>query len=307
MSLRGELENLFKKYNIRPTKIRGQNFLIDEEVLDEIISAAEIKSTETILEIGPGLGFLTERLLARAKKVVAVELDAQLFKILREKFAGVKNLELINEDILKFDFNFLFDNSSRPSHSSPTRRASNLRGGARVPPLGVRGGGGSYKIVANIPYEITSPILQKFLTCAYPPREMTLMVQKEVAERITNPKKRSLLSISVWLYGEPEVVATVPPSAFYPEPEVTSAILRIKVKKLSAEDRANNEKALKIAKIGFMSPRKKLINNLFVGLAMPKENLSPVFTELGLNENIRAEELEPTDWLLLSGVLKNIV
>ena len=166
---------------------------------------------------------------------------------------------------------------------------------------------GKYKLVANIPYEITSAILQKFLTCVSPPEEMVLLVQKEVAERITELKKRSLLNISVWLYGEPEVVATVPATSFYPEPKVTSAILRIKIKNLSAETIKNNEKALRIAKIGFISPRKKLINNLSAGLAMPKENLAPVFDGLGLDENIRAEELEPSDWLGLEGELKNMV
>jgi 16S rRNA (adenine1518-N6/adenine1519-N6)-dimethyltransferase len=272
MSLLRELEKKFSKYHINPVKFRGQNFLIDEEVLDEIIFDSEIKSGDTILEIGPGLGFLTERLIGRAKKVIAVELDTQLFKILRKKFEEIKNLELINEDILAF---------------SPSAE--------------------KYKLVANIPYEITSAILQKFLTCVLPPEEMVLLVQREVAERIVDPKKRSLLSISVWLYGEPEVVATVPPAAFYPEPEVTSAILRIKVKNLSADERQNNEKALKIAKIGFINPRKKLINNLSAGLAMPRENLLPVFTELGLGENIRAEELAPDDWLRVERELKNII
>jgi len=272
MTLQKESEKIFSKYHINPVKFRGQNFLIDEEVLDEIVSAAEIKFGDTILEIGPGLGFLTERLISRAKKVIAVELDTQLFKILRKKFETVQNLELINEDILNF--------------SPPAEK---------------------YKLVANIPYEITSAILQKFLTCALPPEEMVLMVQKEVAERIVNSEKRSLLSVSVWLYGEPEMVATVPPAAFYPEPKVISAILRIKVKKLSADERQNNEKALKIAKIGFISPRKKLIHNLSASLAMPKENLLPVFAELGLGENIRAEELAPDDWLRLERELKNIV
>jgi 16S rRNA (adenine1518-N6/adenine1519-N6)-dimethyltransferase len=272
MSLLRELEKIFSKYHVNPVKFRGQNFLVDEEVLDEIISAAEIKSENTVLEIGPGLGFLTERLIGRAKKVIAVELDTQLFKILRKKFEEIKNLELINEDILAF--------------SPPTEK---------------------YKLVANIPYEITSAILQKFLTCVLPPEEIVLMVQKEVAERIVSPEKRSLLSISVWLYGEPETVATVPATAFYPEPEVMSAILRVKIKNLSAEERQNNEKALKIAKIGFVSPRKKLINNLSASLAMPKENLLPVFVELGLGDNVRAEELAPDDWLRLERELKNII
>lgn len=272
MSLLQELEKNFSKYHVNPVKFRGQNFLIDEEVLDEIISAAEIKPTDTILEIGPGLGFLTERLVGRAKKVIAVELDTQLFKILRRKFGEVKNLELINEDILVF--------------SSPSEK---------------------YKLVANIPYEITSAILQKFLTCVLPPEEIVLLIQKEVAERIVDPKKRSLLNISVWLYGEPETVAVVPATAFYPEPEVQSAILRIKVKNLRADERKNNEKALKIAKIGFISPRKKLINNLSAGLAMPRENLLPIFAELGLGENIRAEELVPDSWLRLERELKNII
>lgn len=307
MSLRGELENLLKKNNIKPAKIRGQNFLVDEDALDEIVSAAEIKSGETILEIGPGLGFLTGRLAAGAKKVIAVELDTRLFKILQEKFSATKNLELINGDILKFDPAIYFPPLAKGRRGGVGDKSLRRSTTPPYPPLSRGGESLKYKLVANIPYEITSAILQKFLTCALPPEEMVLLVQKEVAERIIELKKRSLLNISVWLYGEPEVVATVPAASFYPEPKVTSAILRIKTKKLSVENRKNNEKALKIAKIGFISPRKKLINNLSAGLAMPKENLSPVFSGLGIGENIRAEELEPNDWLRLEGELKNLI
>lgn len=292
MSLLPKLEKIFAEYNLRPVKFRGQNFLVDEEVLDEIILAADIKPSDTVLEIGPGLGFLTERLISRAKKVIAVELDAQLFKILQEKFSGAENLELVNQDILKFDFNFRFNNPSSPPLT--------LRGGARVPPLDARGGGGSYKIVANIPYEITTPILQKFLTCVYPPAEIILMVQKEVARRTISETKRSLLTIFVNLYGAPEIAAAVPREAFYPVPKVASAILRIIVKNPDKIQRELNEKALKIAKIGFSHPRKKLLGNLAAGAGCDKDELIQIFQKAGLNIDVRAENLRPEEWLTLA-------
>lgn len=305
MSLLPKLEKIFSEYNLRPVKFRGQNFLVDEEVLDEVLAAAEIKSDETILEIGPGLGFLTERLVARAKKVIAVELDARLFKILREKFSATKNLELINEDILKIN---------------PTPIVASLSGGFQIaPPLredpersGVPAKAGerdvlmtekNYKIVANIPYGITSPILAKFLTCAHPPREIILMAQREVAERIVAEKKRSLLAIFVNLYGAPEIVATVPREAFFPVPRVESAILRIAVKNLDKISRESNEKALKIAKIGFSHPRKKLLGNLAGGLRLKKDGLAEIFEKIGINKDVRAEELGPKEWLALADYL----
>jgi 16S rRNA (adenine1518-N6/adenine1519-N6)-dimethyltransferase len=291
MSLRIELENLLNKYNIRPAKIRGQNFLIDEEVLDKIISAADIKSADTVLEIGPGLGFLTERLISRAKKVIAVELDAQLFKILKEKFSRAENLELINQDILKFDFNFIFNNPSPPPFT--------LRGGARVPSLDAKGGGGNYKIVANIPYDITSAILQKFLTCVFCPQELVLMVQKEVAERICAKQKQSLLSVSVGLYGAPEFIAMVPRLAFYPMPKVDSAILKILPKNPHKINRNLNERALKLAKIGFSHPRRKVISNLAAGTGLSREKFILFFQKAGIDPNSRAENLTPDDWLNL--------
>jgi 16S rRNA (adenine1518-N6/adenine1519-N6)-dimethyltransferase len=308
MSLLLQLQSIFSKYHLRPVKFRGQNFLIDENVLDKIIRAAEIKSSDTILEIGPGLGFLTERLIARAKKVIAVELDTRLCGVLKDRFKDVKNLEIINQDILKINIRHP-DPRSRSGEGS-LADAGIASSGEILPPHQVRGQNdgknilsscvevSGYKVVANIPYEITSLILHKFLTCALRPQEMVLMVQKEVAERIIG-KKQSYLSVLVGLYGKPEIAAIVPKTAFYPIPKIDSATVKIGVKEFSYDERKSAESALKLAKIGFAHPRKKVLGNLSGGLHIKKEKIAEIFKKVGLNEGARAEELVPNKWLEL--------
>ena len=246
----------------------GQNFLKSEPALREIIKAGEIKSNDTILEIGPGKGKLTEKLLENASLVIAVEKDREIYEFLKTKFE--KDIEdgflvLVHGDILKFSIsNFQFS---------------------------------KYKIIANIPYNITGAILKKFLTEKNQPELMVLMVQHEVAKRIVaRDAKESILSISVKAYGEPRMIMKVPARYFTPSPKVDSAVISIKniSRKVFEENRINEESFWEIVKAGFAHKRKKLSSNL--KNLVKNVGLAPV-SELG---NKRAEDLTLVDWIELA-------
>ena len=247
---------ILKKYDIRPNKIMGQNFLIDENVLNKIIESADIESDDTILEIGPGLGILTLGLARRAKKIIAIEKDKTLCEALRKilDIGNVKNVEIINTDILEYK-----------------NQETN------------------YKIVANIPYYLTSPLVRKFLESDNKPSEIILMIQKEVAQRIcATPPRMSLLAISVQFYAQPEIIAYIPKDAFYPVPKVDSAIIKITPYPNVGHRMPyiNTKKFFELVRAGFASKRKMLKNNL------PDINLE----EIGLNPKTRAENLSIDDW-----------
>ncbi len=260
--------------NYRAKKSLGQNFLKSELALRKIIEAGEIKSDDVILEIGPGKGKLTEKLLEHAKIVIAVEKDWELFEFLKTKFGKeikMNTIILVCEDILQF----------------------------KIESYKVK----SYKVIANIPYNITGAILKKFLTAESQPERMVLMVQHEVAKRITTPGpsstrrggKESLLSISVKAYGEPKMIMKVPARYFSPAPKVDSAVIAINniSRKFFNENMINEEKFWKIVKAGFAHKRKKLSGNL-KGVCQ-RESL----TSLNL-ENKRAEDLTLSDWIVLA-------
>lgn len=269
----------FKKYKIRPSKKLGQNFLIDKSVLRKIIGAADLSPEDIILEIGPGLGILTIELAKRTNRVIAIEKDETLHRILEGILKGrnIKNVKLINADILKI-FNKL--------------SISN------------------YKVVANLPYYITSPVIRKFLEnppAGGKPELMVLMVQKEVAERIcAKPGEMSLLSVSVQFYSRPKIISYVSKKSFYPQPKVDSAVLKIIPKPIP---KINSQKFFQIVKIGFSSKRKILINNLSKKLKIPhraepsgykqKDELKILLKKLELNPQVRAENLSINDWLKL--------
>jgi 16S rRNA (adenine1518-N6/adenine1519-N6)-dimethyltransferase len=232
------LKTLLKKYQIRPSKKFGQNFLIDRGVLQKIISAAELGSEDTILEIGPGLGVLTQELAKKAKRVIAVEKDQKLIPVLTEVLKNFSNIEIIRGDILKI-FNSQFSISD-------------------------------YKIVANLPYYIATPVIRKFLESSLQPKLMVLMTQKEVAQRITaRPPKMNLLAVSVQFYAEPEIVSFISKKSFWPQPKVDSAVLKITPKPRMVGEK---EKTLffKIVKAGFSQPRKQIANNLSKKLKLNK-------------------------------------
>ena len=251
-------------------KSLGQNFLKSEPALRKIIETGEIKKDDVILEIGPGKGALTEKLLEKSSVVIAVEKDRKLFEFLKSKFEKEildKKLILLNEDILKFD----------PLLISPLA------------------GGEKYKIIANIPYNITGAILKKFLTAENQPERMVLMVQHEVAQRIVaRDKKESVLSVSVKAYGEPRLVMKVSKRYFSPAPKVDSAIISIKnISRKNFSNLAFEEKFWEIVKRGFAHKRKKLSGNL--------KNVID-FKKVALVEfaDKRAENLTVKDWILLT-------
>lgn len=252
-------------------KSLGQHFLKSEKALNTIVGSAEIEHGETVLEIGPGMGVLTERLLASSCLVLAVEKDDNLYELLNQKFdeeIKTEKLILIHDDILNFD-----------------PRSYNLEAS-------------SYKLVANIPYNITGAILEKFLSAENQPESMVLLVQKEVAQRIVaRDGKESILSISVKAYGTPKYVETVLAGSFAPAPKVDSAI--IKVETISKDFFQNfSEKAFfQLLQAGFQSKRKKLSSNL--SKIYPKEAVLNTFQKLNLDENVRAEDIGLEKWLKL--------
>lgn len=253
-----DIESMLLKYNIRSKKYMGQNFLIDENILDKIIEAADINQDDTILEIGPGLGTLTIALAKKAKQVIAIEKDNVLCQALEKilKDQKISNVELINGDILKIS-DFKIKN---------------------------------YKLVANIPYYLTSPLIRKFLETSNRPSEIILMIQKEVAQRITaKPPKMSILSVAVQFYAEPKIIDYVAKTSFYPVPKVDSAIIKITPRPNvgRATSYINTEKFFELVKRGFSAKRKMLKNNL------PEINLE----KFGFNPKTRAENLSVSDWL----------
>lgn len=249
--------------SFKPKKYLGQNFLKDREVLKDIIKVAEIQSDDIILEIGPGLGVLTEELIKKAKKVIAIEKDERLVKILKEKFKDFKNIEIVPGDILKSNIQNLISNTQ-------------------------------YKVVANLPYYITSPVIRKFLEIENPPKLMVLMVQKEVAQRIcAKPPRMSLLAVACQLYSKPKIVKIVKKESFLPKPKVDSAIIKLTTNNLQLTTEFR-EKFFKIVKAGFSSPRKQLKNNLKEIFGNKTEK---ILEKVGINPTRRAETLSVEDWL----------
>lgn len=272
-----QVKEICRVYDIHPTKQKGQNFLIDDEVLEDILSAANLDKQDTTLEIGPGLGILTEQLIEKSKQVVSVELDKKLYEFLKTQFFGVKNLKLLNEDILKF----------QPADHQIK----------------------DYKIVANLPYGITSIFLKKFLTIENKPTDMTLLVQKEVAERMcAKPGQMSLLGLSIQLYSSPKIVRIIKASSFWPAPKVDSALIKLSsVKDKNEVNKALNgideQKFWQIAKIGFSAKRKQLQNNLAAGMNISPTEAKNALEKAKFNTKIRAQNLSVDDWITLAKLL----
>lgn len=251
---------------IRAKKSLGQNFLNSKKIVGDIVTASEITSEDTVLEIGPGKGILTQALLQKAKKVIAIEKDDRLIELLHEKFhKEIENekLELVHDDALDFD---------------PVTQINE-----------------TYALVANIPYYITGMVIQKFLESDLQPKTMTLMVQKEVADRIVSTdEKESILSISVKVYGTPKKVSKIPKRFFSPAPKVDSAILVIRDISKAFFNGISEEQFFAIIKTGFSHKRKLLINNL--ELLYPKSVLTDTFASCGVLENTRAENMSKENW-----------
>jgi 16S rRNA (adenine1518-N6/adenine1519-N6)-dimethyltransferase len=262
-----ELQKLLNRYSIKPHKNLGQNFLFDENILHKIIRASEIKKGEKVVEIGPGLGVLTNELLEKGAKVLAIEFDRKMIKVLKDRFKAETNLNLISGDALD-----------------------------EIKKIELKG----YKIIANLPYQITSPFFRKALSQKYLPKMILVMVQKEMAERVAalpHNSKRGFLSVLVQLYGQPRIIGLVPKESFYPQPKVEGAILSLEVKPLSKN--IDKTKILKMVQAGFSQKRKKIRNSIAAGLRIEAIKAEKIIKEAGIDPNKRAEDLEINEWQVL--------
>jgi len=255
---------MLKNQGIRPLKRLGQNFLINKGVLKTIIEAANLSSEDTVLEIGPGTGVLTLALAERAKKIIAVEKDVRMIKVLKETLKDFKNVEIVQGDILKVNLKIK-----------------------------------NYKIVGNLPFYLTAPVIRRFLELLKAqPQTMVLVVQKEVAQRIcSKPPRMNLLAVSVQFYAEPKIISYISKKSFWPQPEVDAAIVRITP---TAPLTGERDLFFKIVKAGFTQPRKQLINNLSKGLKMNKEEIKTWLGKNKISPTQRAETLKIEDWLKLT-------
>ena len=261
-----ETNFILKKYNIRANKSLGQNFLINQNVIDEIIDSAEISKEDLIIEIGPGLGTLTKQLIEKAGKVICIELDERMVNILEDRFSLYENFEIINEDVLKVDLNQIIEKENKKC-----------------------------KIVANLPYYITTPIIMKLLESKLNIESITVMIQKEVADRIIatpGEKLAGAITYTVYYYCESEKILEVPPESFIPEPEVTSEVIKLNLRKEPPVKAKDMKKMFSIIKVAFMQRRKTLLNALTNGNVFNnKQEALEIFQKLNINQNARAEEL----------------
>lgn len=278
-----DTQELLRRYGVKPKQSLAQNFLMDAEHLARIAAAAALTATDTVLEIGPGLGSLTQYLAAQAGRVIAVELDDRLIELLREHYANRPQVQIVHGDILTLDPYVLL----QPDHERPTDLPAP-----------------AYKVVANLPYYITSAVLRHLLEAHCRPTQIVVLVQKEVAERIcAQPGDLSLLAVSVQFYAEPTLVQRVPASAFYPPPKVDSAVLHLQVRPEAAVADVSPDAFFRVVRAGFNQKRKQLINTLSVGLHLPKADLSAILTALGIDPTRRAETLTLEEWGRLTRTL----
>lgn len=280
-SLLTQTRRLLRRFNLQARKSLGQHFLVDKEVLELIVAAAELTPADTVMEIGPGLGVLTRELARKAGSVIAVELDSKLSASLKQTLAACDNVSVITGDILKIE------------------PASLLLERTAVSPL-VGSSPFGYKVVANLPYYITSPVLRHFLEAKIKPQMMVVMVQKEVAAIIAaEPGGMSLLSVSVQFYGKPRIISLVPARCFYPAPEVDSAILRVDLYAQPPVAVTDEQSFFKLVRAGFSAPRKQLANSLAQGLKWPKVEALSILEKTGIASQRRAETLTLDEWAQL--------
>lgn len=262
MNLQAETEFLLKKYNLKANKKLGQNFLISDDIVNRIIQEAEVSKDDTIIEIGPGLGALTAKLAENAKEVIAIELDDNMINVLTERFSLYQNVQIIHGDVLKVNLKELIQNKLK------------------------------VKVVANLPYYITTPIVMKLLEDKLNIEQITVMVQKEVGERFTatpNGKEYGAITVSINYYTEPSIVIDVPRDNFNPVPDVDSCVVNLKVKKeyIKLKDEKTFFKVIKAA----FSQRRKNIGNSLTGVGKSKQEIKQMLDELEINSNLRAENL----------------
>ncbi|MEK7214682.1 MAG: 16S rRNA (adenine(1518)-N(6)/adenine(1519)-N(6))-dimethyltransferase RsmA [Chloroflexota bacterium] len=255
-----------------PRKRLGQHFLVNRGVLGHILDSAELRADDLVVEIGPGPGVLTRALLERAGQVIAVEVDRDLAAKLTTELAGEPRFRLVQGDVLSIPVDSLL-------HRPPNDPCC------------------PYKVVANLPYYITAPILRKFLTAACPPQRLVVMVQLEVARSIVgSPGKLGLLGVAVQYYGRPQIMCEVSPGSFFPPPQVRSALLRIDVYDSHPVEAPDAETFFRVVRAGFSTPRKQLHNALSNGLNFPSDRTHQLLVAAGIDPKRRAETLSLAEW-----------
>lgn len=258
-------------YDFSFKKSLGQNFLIDKNFVDKIVESADIEN-QNVLEIGPGIGTITYEMAKTAKKVVVIEIDKSLIPILEQNLEEFDNVKIINEDILKVDLVKLIEEEFD---------------------------GESFKVVSNLPYYITTPIIEKLITTGLPCKDMTIMVQKEVAERMVageKDKEYSSLSVFIKFYTDAKVIVNLPKSVFMPQPKIDSTILNLKLR--IYDENVDQETLFKLVRAGFNKRRKTILNSM--SDVVDKEDLKVAFEKTGLKANLRAENLSIDDYIKLA-------
>ena len=284
-----ETKFIMKKYGITANKSLGQNFLINDEVIRKIVEGAEISKEDLVIEIGPGLGTLTNELLKYAGKVIAIELDKRMIEILTDRFKLYNNFELINEDVLKVDLNNIIKQNLTGDYPNTTTNIQPLTSNIK-----------NAKIVANLPYYITTPIIMKLLEESLPIESITVMIQKEVADRIIEKpggKNSGAITYSVYYYAKAEEILKVMPNSFIPEPSVESKVIKLNIRKENVVEVQNKELMFKIIKYAFMQRRKTLVNALEKSnIFKSKKEIIEILQKLRINEKIRGEALSLKDY-----------
>ncbi len=264
---------LLKKNRIRPTKSMGQNFLTDTSVVEDIVRHSDLHPDDLVIEIGPGLGILTRQLLASGAEVIGVELDRELADFLRTDLAGFDRFRLVEQD-------------------------------ARYLVPEEITGGRSYKVAANLPYSVATVILRNLMESSHPPTRMTVMVQKEVAERMTaQPGDMSLLGLATALYANAEIVLVVPPGVFLPPPKVESAVVRMDVRTQLRGTPAQRDRMFELATMAFQRKRKTISNGLAQGLSRQKAEMDHLLASAGIDPMRRPQTLGVDEWLRIAEML----
>jgi len=275
-----EIKGVLQKHGVYyPSKKLGQNFIVDRSAIKKFLKAANFNPKDTVLEIGPGPGNLTQEIAGSVKRVIAVEKDPQLIRILNDelRIKNIKNVRIVEGDILKIqDTKYKIRNTYN-------------------------------KVVANLPFYLTSPVIRKFLESETPPEQMVFFVQKEVAQRIcSRPPSMNLLAVSVQFYAKPEIAVYVSKKSFWPQPKVDSAILRI-VPLINADRKLiNADLFFRIVRAGFSQPRKQILNNLSRVLKLEKERVKPWLLGSDVRPKQRAETLTMEDWVKLTNSFKEL-
>jgi 16S rRNA (adenine1518-N6/adenine1519-N6)-dimethyltransferase len=261
---------------VRPVKALGQHFLSDHSVVNRIVAAAELSPDDAVIEVGPGLGVLTEKLAEVAGRIIAVEVDAGLAAKLREKLAEAPNVVIVERDVLEL-----------------TPRELLEAGGVAAD--------AAYVVVANLPYNIGAAVVRRFLESERQPRRMVVMLQREVAESMTAlPGDMSLLSVATQVYADARRLFNVPPRAFYPPPKVTSSVMRLDLRQEPLVPAGDQARFFRIVRAGFSAPRKQLRNSLAQGLRAPPSEVGERIESADLDPSLRPEQLSVFDWLALS-------